>query len=395
MRDAYLRSSRADSVAALDAVLAERPDNLDAQLLRVAKLVVAKDLAAFPALERALAEIAPLLAGASEGQRRHAQAAAHWLAHRPLHAAHVYSTISAKNPRDLLSLRLAQSCWYFLGRREKVLAVAERALRDWSPAEDGYDAVLAMAAFGYDETGDAVRADDLAARALEIEPGNPYAIHARTHALATVGSHDAVATFLRERAQHWRIGGRLDSHVAWHLATSELALGATDAAHDALLRDLLPLAPRGSSAALDATDLAWRLELSGVALGTTWQHLARCWAEHLAPGFWPPYDLLAGIAYVRARDSERLGDLRARLAAGPFVRRCAERASRLITLPAIAAIEAFASGAFARAEAELRATVGLMGASLLQRELFELTLQSARTRLAPSATRTVASRIRA
>jgi hypothetical protein len=395
LRAAFLRSSSADSAAALDALLAERPDDLDAQLLRVARLVVAKDLGTFPALERALRELEPHLAGAGEGALRHAHAAALWLAHRPLHAAHAYSTISAKDPRDLLALRLAQSCWYFLGRRAKVHAVAARALRAWDPSDEGYDIVLAMTAFGCDETGDAACADELAARALEIEPAHPYAIHARAHAIATLGSHDRVVRFLEEQAPRWRVGGRLDSHIAWHLAASELARGDAAAARAVLERDLLPLAVRGPSAAFDATDLAWRLDLARVDLGPAWERLARAWARHPAPGFWPPYDLLAGIAYLRAAAPQRVHALRRSLIEGPFVRPCAARAARAITLPALDAIEAFTSGAFAAAESRLRATIRFMEASLLQRELFELTHQAARSARVPCATRPAASRIRA
>jgi len=129
LRDAYLRSAAGDSQEALDALLAERPDCVPAHLLRVAKPVVAKDLQAFPALERALRDAEPHLRRAGEQARLHAAAATAWLAHRPLHAAHIYSTISANDARDLLALRLAQSCWFFLGRRQRLHAVAERALR--------------------------------------------------------------------------------------------------------------------------------------------------------------------------------------------------------------------------------------------------------------------------
>jgi tetratricopeptide (TPR) repeat protein len=390
--DGYLRSSSRDSHDGLEALFAERPGWVAAHLLRIAKVVVAKDLQAFPALERALGAVRPHLLAASEQERRHVAAAEAWLAHRPLHAAYSYSTLSANDPHDLLALRLAQSCWFFLGRRAQVHAVAERALRAWSPRERGYDIALAMLAFGCDEIGDATRAETLASQALDIEPHNPYAIHALAHALGARHPPATVVRFLKDSAPRWRVGGRLDSHIAWHCAVAQLEIGDVAAAVAVLRGVLSPLAADGPSAASDATDLAWRLELAGVDVRSTWERLADAWARH-APGFWPPYDLLAGIAYFRADSAEQAAALRRRLAQGPYLRPCVLRAARKITLPALTAIEAFSQGAFAAAESHLHATIHGMAGSLLQRELFELTLRAARRSRVPYATPPAALRI--
>jgi hypothetical protein len=384
LRDAYLRSTRADSAAALEALLREQPDDIDAHALRIARHVVAKDLKSFPALARALHEAEPHWLRAPPELRRHAYAAKLWLRHRPLHAAHAYSMISARNPRDLLALRLAQSCWYFLGRRAKVHAVANRALQAWSPHDVGYDIVLAMTAFGCDEIGDASRAARLTALALEIEPDNPYAIHARAHALASLAPRDGVA-LLEQSAERWAGGSRLNSHVAWHLAVAHLGGGTTANAAATLETLLIPRAAQGASAASDATDLAWRLDLADVDVGSAWERLAKIWAGHPRPGFWPPYDLLAGMTYLRAGSTGHLNALRERLVHGPFVRRCASRAARVMTLPALDAMSAFTRGSLAAAEQLLSATIVGMEGSLLQRELFELTLRIVRRAAAPAA----------
>ena len=69
------------------------------------------------------------------------------------------------------------------------------------------------------------------------------------------------------------------------------------------------------------------------------------------------------------------------LTVGPHLRRCAEGAARVLTLPSLAAIQEFARGELASAAARLAATIGVMGGSMLQRELFELTIGAARRRL--------------
>jgi hypothetical protein len=375
LRDAFLRGTARDT-----GTHPETGDAVASHLLEFAKLVAAKDLRAFPALARALDAARPHLEAGREAARMHAAAAAAWLEHRPLLAGHLYSTISANDPSDLLALRLAQSCWFFLARRAKVHAVAERAARGWSPSDESYDVALALHAFGCVEVGDASRAEALATRALEIEPHNPYAIHALAHALGEQRQAAAVVRLLRTHAAQWRVGGRLDSHTAWHLAVADLDSGDAVRAAAALDVELAPLAEHGSSAAADATDLAWRLDLAGVDVRAAWPRLADAWSSHHTPGFWAPDDVLAAIAYVRAERLDRVRTLERALATGPYLRRCSERAARVLALPTLAAIQEFARGDFAAAANHLGATIGVMGGSLLQRDLFELTLEVARRR---------------
>lgn len=54
----------------------------------------------------------------------------------------------------------------------------------------------------------------------------------------------------------------------------------------------------------------------------------------------------------------------------------------MLTLPSLAAIQDFARGDFASSAARLGATIGVMGGSMLQRELFELTIRAAERRRA-------------
>ena len=179
----YLRAA-ADAGPSIDALLAEQPQSPRAHLLKIAQLVAAKDAAAVPALERALRAAAPLEASAGPQELAHLAAARAWLEREPLRAAKIYTQIVTDGDPDALALRLAQSCWYFLGRRMHVRAVAEHALAAWTPERQGFDAVLAMAAFGAAETSDGARAEELARISLDIEPRSPFAVHALAHALA-------------------------------------------------------------------------------------------------------------------------------------------------------------------------------------------------------------------
>jgi hypothetical protein len=380
---AYLRAA-ADAARSVDALLATHPHSLRAHLLKIAQLVSAKDAAALPALERALRAAAPLEASAGPQELAHLQAARAWLAREPLRAAKIYTQLVTEADADALALRLAQSCWYFLGRRMHVRALAEHALEVWTPERPGFDAVLAMAAFGAAETNDGARAEELARISLDVEPRSPFAIHALAHAFAVQDRAADGARRLRALAAHWRVGGRMDGHIGWHLALFELETGDADAALAAFDREQLPAATLDAGGCADATDLLWRLELAGVDPGARWQALATAWRRHLKPGFWSFLDLLAGLALQRAGRRDEACALTHELVLAPEANGVVSPV--LATVPALAALDAFGRGAYADASRGLAKALPQLGGSLPQRELLALTQRVAEERRATERT---------
>ena len=376
---AYLRAA-ADAARSVDALLAAHPDSLRAHLLKIAQLVAAKDAAALPALEHALRAAAALEAAASPQELAHLTAARAWLAREPLRAAKIYTQLVTDDHGDALAVRLAQSCWYFLGRRAHVRAVAEHALEAWTAEWPGFDAVLAMAAFGAAETNDGARAEELARISLDLEPRSPFAIHALAHALAIQGRAADGAKTLRALAADWRVGGRMDGHIAWHLALFDLERGDAAAALAAFDREQLPAAVLDAGGCVDATDLLWRLELASVDPGARWQSLAAAWKRHLKPGFWSLLDLLAGLALQRAGRRDDACALSRDLVLAPETRGVVSPVRA--TVPALAALDAFGRGAYADASRGLAKALPGLGGSLPQRELLALTQRAADERRA-------------
>jgi hypothetical protein len=362
---AYLRA--ADGPVSVDALLAARPDSLTAWVLKIAKYVAAKDASAMPALAAALAAAGALEGAATNEQRAHLAAARAWLAREPLRAARIYTQVAEDAPHDLLAIRLAQSCWYFLGHRARVRLVAERALCRWSPAEPGYDVLLAMTAFGRAETGDGRGATALAERALAIEPRSPFARHALAHGLATQGRFVTAHRMLEDTAPLWRVGGRMDAHNAWHQALLALQTGRRTFALATFDRELATA--NDASTCADATDLLWRLDLAGVDVGSRWQPLAAAWARHLTPAFWGFLDVLAGLAFHRAGWSNEAHALRRAI----IESRAPEGTAATVaaSLTTLSAIEAFTHGDYAYAALQLHEALPLLGGSVPQRELLE------------------------
>jgi len=372
---AYLRATD-ERDAAVDAVLAERPDFAPAWLLTMARHVAAKDARTLPALAATLSAAAPLQRDATDAQRAHFAAARAWLAREPLRAARIYTRLAEDAPHDLLALRLAQSCWYFLGHRGQVRLVAERALCRWTPTAPAYDVVLAMTAFGRAETGDGRGATALADRALALEPRSPFARHALAHGLVTQKRGVAAHRMLEDSTTLWRVGGRMDAHNAWHQAVLALQIGRHSAALATFDRELATAGDASTCA--DATDLLWRLDLAGVDTESRWRPLAATWARHVTPGFWGFLDVLAGLAFHRAGQANEACALRRALTDSGALDGVAGTAAA--SLAALTAIEVFTHGDYARALQQLHQALPLLGGSALQRELLESTLVAAQQR---------------
>src|SRR3546814_17756679 len=91
-----------------------------------------------------------------------------------------------------------------------------RALPDWSPDMPGYHAILAMHAFGLEETGLYSPAEEKARRAVEIEPRDGWAQHAAAHVLDMQGrQRDGIAS-MRGVASASASASLFCVHKRWH-----------------------------------------------------------------------------------------------------------------------------------------------------------------------------------
>jgi tetratricopeptide (TPR) repeat protein len=372
-----------DPLAAIDRVLAGDPGFVMGHALRAGLAVAAWDKGALPLLRESLAAVLPLAATANERERAHLGAARAWLAGEYRQAADQYARCVREWPGDLLALRLAQACYFFIGRSEGLLESVERALPHWRPGMPGYEHVLAMHAFALAENGAPARAEEAGRRAIAIAPRHPYAIHAVAHALLEQGRVSEGAGWLESGAAAWTADSGLAGHLWWHAALFQLEAGRIDrtlAIFDA------SFAPRAGAVAIDAADasaLLWRLHLEGVDLGERWLGIADLWAPRAGDALWPLLDLHAMMAFAAAgRDSEARS-LEAFLEAAAMGRGENAAAIRDVGLPAANAILAFAHGEYGRAADALVPVLDAihrLGGSRAQREILQLTALEAAIR---------------
>jgi tetratricopeptide (TPR) repeat protein len=367
---------RGDPLGVIEPVLAADPGFVMGHVLRAGLAVAAWDKGALPLLHRSLAAILPLASTANARERAHLGAARAWLAGEYRQAADLYAACVREWPGDLLALRLAQACYFFIGRSAGLLDSVRHALPHWRSGTPGHEHLLAMHAFALAENGEPARAEEVGRAALAIRAHHPYAIHAVAHALLEQGRAVEGARWLEAAAADWATDSGLAGHLWWHAALFHLEAGRIDRTLE--LYDAR-FAPRAGAVAIDAADasaLLWRLELEGVDVGSRWSAIADLWAPRAAGALWPLLDLHAMMAFAGAGRDAEAGSLGAFLEAAAKGRSENAAAVRDVGVPVAHAIRAFARQQYGRVVELLvpvRSEIARLGGSRAQREVLELT----------------------
>ena len=368
----HLLCAVGDPVADMEEIGPDHPEFDRAQTIRAAAGVLAKSPDALSALAEVLkAGVRP---SASPRARAHLAAARAWLDGDPVLAAERYAAILSSWPHDLLALRLAQSCNFFIGRHDRSCAILRSVMPAWTSDRPGYNALLAMASFAHAENGDAASAEALGRRALADDPSCPMGVHSVAHALAGSGRPGSGARWMREQREQWYTDSRMCTHNAWHLAMFDAEEGRVEPALRILDQWLLPAGDGSPVDACDAAGLAWKLRSIGVSLGGRWKRISDAFARALTPGFWPFVDLHAGLAHFAAGEGARAQSLIEEIERRASGKDFAALRARALTLPALRALRAWFGGRRAEGAkllADLRPLLTAAGGSRVQLELFE------------------------
>lgn len=367
----HLLRAIGDPLADLRDIGPGHPEFHHAQAIRAAAGVLAKNPDTFPAIERAVRT--PGAGAMSPQTHAHLAAAEAWLSGDPVLAAESYASILDKWPRDLLALRLAQSCFFFLGWHERLCTVVDSVMPACRDDEETFGFVLAMASFAHAENGDAEYAEALGRQALAGDPACPLGVHAVAHAIAESGRPRDGARWMRDQDAQWAIQSRMRTHNAWHLAMFDADAGNVAAALGVLDTWLLPASEDSSVEACDATALLWHLASRGVDDDGRWRRISDAFERTMTPGFWPYVDLHAALAHLSAGKTTRAQRL------VHAIERCAQGSdyaalrARHVTRPALRALCAWAEGRYDEAAgllAGLAPRLGDVGGSRVQLEVF-------------------------
>ena len=368
----HLLRAVGDPVSELRDIGPGHPEFHRAQTLRAAAGVLSKTPDALPAIAQVI-RTADGLAVPPE-TRAHLAAADAWVSGDPVLAANRYASILDRWPRDLLALRLAQSCYFFLGWHDRFIPLIDAVVPAWTRDRRGFDFALAMAAFAHAENGDAAYAEVLGRKALANDPACPVGVHAVAHAMAESGRHLEGAQWMRDQRAHWAGESRMRTHNAWHLAMFDAVQGNIAPALRILDAWLIPASAKSPLDACDATDLLWQLSTEGVDDKGRWCKVSDAFDRTLTPGFWPYVDLHAALAHLAAGQKARAQRLARAIEHCAQGENYAALRARHITQPGLRALGAWAEGRYgdaARLFAALHPLLGDAGGSRVQLEVFK------------------------
>lgn len=371
-----------DPLAAIDATLAEHPDFVMGHIFRGALFVTAMEKAVAPMLADTVATLGRLGTGANDRERAHIAALRAMNEGDFARGADIYTRIADEHPRDLLALVVGHQMNFFLGRTAELRDAPARALPAWDASAPGRGYLYGMQAFGLEENHSYAAAEEAGRRALDLEPCDPWAVHAVAHVMEMQGRTAEGIAWLSGREHHWAPDNMLAYHNWWHRALFHLDRGETGAVlaiYDA------HIAPKPEATALemvDASAMLWRLHLRGLSVGDRWEAVADHWAPRAEDAYYAFNDVHAAMATVGAgRDgAARHIALLERRAGGNGTN---AELTRDIGLPVARAIYAFGEGRYAEAArtlAEVRPIAHRSGGSNAQRDILSLTALEAACR---------------
>ena len=309
-------------------------------------------------------------------------------------AGEAWGAILREHPRDALALQWAHLFDFYRGDAAQLAGRPAPLLAAWGEDDPLYPYVLALHAFGLEESGRYADAEAVGRRALAADARVPWAIHAVAHVMEMEGRHDEGLAWMAARRAHW--GARdaaadgsgpngFAGHLGWHEALFALETLATERAL-ALFDEYLDAARiEITLQRVDAASLLWRVALVGGDVGERWRALVDGWRlDDAAAGHSLFNDAHATMALVGAGEIGRARRwVDAALAAAERGGGWNGAVSRAIGAPLLHGLLAFGEGSFDLASeriAPVRSALAAFGGSRAQRDVVDQTLLAAAAR---------------
>lgn len=370
-----------DPIALLNKAIADSPAFTMAHVARNYMCLVGTDPAPRAMALKGLPALRKL--PASTAEKAHVEACGR-LANGEMRAcARMLEDIAIDNPHDILAIQVGHLLDLMLGDTRMLRDRPARALQAWSADMPCYSAMIAMHAFGLEETGDYLRAEEAGRLAIRLDPRDSWAQHAVAHVMEMQGRTEDGLRWMLEDHERWSTDNFFHVHNWWHTALYHLELdnslevlrlwdGPIYGARSEMVFDML-----------DASAMLWRLHLRRVDVDDRWDALADNWEKVAGDTRFAFNDAHAMMAFVGAGRDKAVDRLRASQdrasATGGDYHGTLSKVGRAIS----DGIVAFGQGDYARSTDLLRDARNIahhFGGSHAQRDLIDLTLIEAAIR---------------
>jgi len=309
-------------------------------------------------------------------------------------AGDAWGAILRGHPRDALALQWAHLFDFYRGDLAQLAGRVAPLLAGWPVDDPLHPYVLALHAFGLEESGRYAEAEATGRRALTADARVPWAIHAVAHVMEMQGRHGEGLDWMAARRTHWGARDGADGgprpngfagHLGWHEAL--FALETLAIPHALALFDDYLDAQRIEITLqrVDAASLLWRIALLDGDVGERWRALVAGWPlDATTAGHSLFNDAHATMALVGAGDIARAREWVAlSLAAAERDGGWNGAVARTIGAPLLHGLVDFGAGDFDRATERIagaRAALASFGGSRAQRDVVDQTLLAAAAR---------------
>lgn len=378
-----LASYFTDPFATIQETLEQDPLFAAGHCLRAALVVTATDRTYVPVLAESVQAVESMGKRANARERAHIAAARKWLHGDFEGSVRAYGEILLEYPRDLLALQVAHVGDFFLGASTMLRDRIAQVLPHWDANTPGYGYVLGMYAFGCEETALYGKAEDAGRRALELNPRDPWAVHAVAHVMEMQGRMREGIEWLTSREGDWSIDNAFAFHNWWHLGLFHLELGEAGAVLDLYDRHIRPTPSQVPLEMIDAAAMLWRFKVRDIDVGERWQEIADAWTPFAEDAYYAFNDVHAVMSFVGAKRFDLAQRAIQALARKAQQSDTNAMMSREVGLPMANALLAFGRGQYAEcveALLPIRTIAHRFGGSHAQRDLIHLTLTEAALR---------------
>ena len=301
-------------------------------------------------------------------------------------AGQMWDAILVDHPHDMMAAKCAHEAYYLVGEAELMRQSVLNILPAWDDSIPYHGYLLGMGAFGLEEAGEYRKAEEMGRKALEIEPRDCWAVHAVAHVMEMEGRRAEGIAWLDGTNSHWEDARWLRGHLWWHLCLPLMETGQIERVLG-IFDDHVSDCDKDMVTRLnDCTSLLWRLELKGIDVEDRWDQLVDLWADHINDHAFALADTHIAMTMVAAGGEKKLGrflESQHAYIEGDDSTNCQimETVGRDLCLGMIA----FRRGDYATAAEKIGSVqkqIFRIGGSNAQRDLFRITLEAARQRIA-------------